>query len=197
MMRLSPLVVPAVLFSCAIAYGETPKMGRDAFSRVDLAARVLSGHAVLVSGFKPDGTVFRFITSGYAPLYGETDAQRKARLAGITDEKWERWLAYLARLADADGSGVVDAQEGKALKDTVYFGITAAQLSKVKSFEVFEDLMDEDEGVVAAALERYPALQAAAERDGMLGLPRLPDHLRRPNRGAASARARPARQRHR
>jgi hypothetical protein len=180
-MRLSILTFSAVMAFPLFAAPETPKMGADAFNSVNFIARVMSGHAVIRSGFEPDGRVFRFITSGYAPLRGETDAQRKARIAEISDEKWQTWLDRFAELADTDGSGVVDTREGKALKDAVYYGLTAAQLSEVKTFERFEELMDDDEDVVAAALERYPSVQEAAEREAIGALPRLPDQFRRPN----------------
>jgi len=66
----------------------------------------------------------------------------------------------------------------------MYFGLTAAQLAEVKSLGELEELLNEDSGVVPAALEGYSVLQAAAERDGMTGLPRLPKQFRRPSPGA-------------
>jgi hypothetical protein len=149
--------------------------------RLEFVASLMSGHVVLQSGLRADGSVYRHILSKECPLRGESEVHRLARIRAVSDATRANWLAYFTKLADLDGSDRVSAKEAKAFKDAIYYGMTAAQLADVKTFEKFEELMDDDDGVVAAALERYPGLREAAERDGMTGLPELPDQFRRPN----------------
>jgi hypothetical protein len=164
------------------ALATTPRLSGDAEQDLDFPASVLSGHAVLRSGRKPDGSIYRHILSAECPIPGETESARLARVRALSDTRKAEWRAYFAKLADVDRSGVVTPEEARALKRAVYYGITAAQLADIKTFEELDALMDDDDGVLAAALELYPIIQEATERDGVKGLPRLPPQFLRPAR---------------
>ncbi len=183
-MRTRPASVSAVLsILCGPVFAQQPGMSEPAARDLGFIAKVMSGHLVIQTKIKPDGSVSRSILSGQCPVSGESKEGRAARIRAISEKTRATWLAYFAKLADSDRSGFVSSEEGRAFKDRIYFALTAAQLNEVKSLEELEALLNEDSGVVPAALEGYPALQAAAERDGMMGLPKLPEQFRRPSPG--------------
>jgi len=177
-------VTAALSILCGPVFAQPPDMSDAAARHLDFIARVMSGHVVIQTRIKPDGSVSRSILSGQCPVSGESKEGRAARIRAISEETRATWLAYFAKLADSDRSGFVSSEEGRTFKDRMYFGLTAAQLAEVKSLGELEELLNEDSGVVPAALEGYSVLQAAAERDGMTGLPRLPKQFRRPSPGA-------------
>jgi hypothetical protein len=155
----------------------TSGMSETAASKLRFVASVMSGHAVIRVKRKADGSLSRSILGAACPLPGEAASDRSARLQAVSEAKREEWLTYFKKLADADGSGFVNSAEGETFERRLHLAFTVAQVPDVKSLDVLAELLDEDRDQLAEDLAAYPKLHATAERDGMKGLPSIPEQL--------------------
>jgi DNA-binding transcriptional ArsR family regulator len=111
----------------------------------------------------------------------ETAEQRLARLRALSDDNRNAWLSYLSKLADDDRSGSVSSDEGTVFRRRAFLGLTAARLPHVQSAAQLAKLIEGDPREVSEDLAAYVLIQAAADRDGMKGLPALSSALVEPS----------------
>jgi hypothetical protein len=142
---------------------------------------VLSGHAVVRFRWTAEGALRRDILSAACPVPEETPDERLLRLGALSEEKRDLWFSYLSVLADSDGSGSVSTAEGELFERRAFTGLTAARLSDLQSAAQLAQFIEEDPLLVAEDLAAYDAIQQAAERDGIHGLPALPSALKGPS----------------
>jgi hypothetical protein len=139
---------------------------------VRMVASILSGGTTFQATPSPDGSMGR---SYGGPLESnlkrsEMQAVRRARAVSL-----EGWTEFLKDHADTDGSGFVSTKEGAALRRRVETALIAVQL-RPGSIEQLSDAVPEA-SQVEGDLAAYGAMRAEAVRQGLQGMPRLPENL--------------------
>ena len=118
----------------------------------------------------------RVTSWGYEPtmcfLPGADEKSRALRQK--IQAKAETWMTYLKKHADADGSGFVTTEEGRALRRKIERGLMAVDLGATFAAEDLARAMNDDPKQVVGDLAAYGRIREAAVRDEMDGMPPLP-----------------------
>jgi hypothetical protein len=145
-------------------------MSEGAAGDVRTVASILSGSSTFRAMRTEDGTLGRSHGSpDDSNLGGERLKEVRARRAA----KHEAWTEYLKERADTDGSGFVSTKEGWDLRRRIETVLVAAQLRPGSFEELQEAIPDASEEDLAA----YAAMRAEAARQGLEGMPALPETL--------------------
>ena len=146
-------------------------MTERAAGDVRTAAGILSGSAHFKATRAADGTLGR--SYGGPVSTGATSLEeQRARLA--RNAASESWGDFLQVQADTDGSGFVSTKEGQALRRMIETAVTAAQL-KITSIDELAKLMPATD--IEEDLAAYSMLRTQALREGLDGMPALPEGL--------------------
>lgn len=139
-------------------------MSESAVGSVGTVATILSGDTTFRATRGEDGSPGR----SYGPPTHATQAVLASRAASR-----EAWTEFLKDQADTDGSGFVSTKEGQALRRRVETGLVAAQLRSGSIQELSEAAPEASEEDLAA----YAAMRAEAVKQGLQGMPALPESL--------------------
>ena len=146
-------------------------MTERAAGDVRMAAGILSGNANFKATRAADGSLGRSYGGPDSPEPASLDELRARRDRAAARESWSDFLQVHA---DADGSGFVSTKEGLAIRRIVETAVAAVQL-KITSIDEMAKL------VSAADLEEdlaaYAALRTQALKEGLDGIPALPEGL--------------------
>jgi hypothetical protein len=144
-------------------------MSESAAGSVRMVASILSGQTTFKTVPSPDGTLGRSYGGPDDSQLGEEgDALRAVRAT-----KLEVWKEFLKDRADTDGSGFVSTKEGWELRQRVETGLVAAQLRPGSIQELYDAVPEASEEGLAA----YAAMRAEAVKQGLEGMPALPESL--------------------
>lgn len=135
-------------------------------------ARILSGADTLVVQQQPDGALRRLYSSAFRPRPG-ADREKLQALEEQTAPKTERWLGFLKKRADADGSGFVSSGEGQLMRDRVELGVIVVQVPELSLDELAKG-MNANRERLAEDLAAYAKLQPDSIEQGLEGMPALP-----------------------
>jgi hypothetical protein len=115
------------------------------------------------------------------------DSSRELRLQFMTERNRleapevraliHRWIQYLKKPADADGSGFVSTVEGRILRRRIELGFVLSQVRTAPSIRELATLLGASPKQLAGDLTAYQKMRDAAIRDGMGGFPALPAGL--------------------
>ena len=95
----------------------------------------------------------------------------------LEDARQDVWAGYLKQVADADGSGFVSTTEARELRTCVELAYLLAQMAKVPTLAELAQSLNEPVAQVTADLAAYLKLRDRTIRDGMKGLPDLPQEF--------------------
>jgi hypothetical protein len=148
-------------------------MSESAAGSVRMVAGILSGSTTFRATPTPDGSVGRSYGSPENP---DLRREEKFKILRTREANREAWTEFLKDYADTDDSGFVSTPEGMALRRQVETGLVAAQLRPV-SIEELYDAVPEEASKVEADLAAYAAMRAEAAKQGLEGMPALPEGL--------------------
>jgi hypothetical protein len=153
-------------------------MTEGAASAIQTAASLASRASILEAKLSPDGkSLGRSYTSAYCPKPGaDPETVRAAREK--TAAKMKVWVDFFKKAADTDGSGFVSTHEGWALRERVELGILAPQVEDVDSVDGLVELLHQDRAQVVEELAAYAKLREGAAKEGLEGMPEVPEYLR-------------------
>ncbi len=147
-------------------------MSESAAGSVRMVASILSGSTTFRATPTPDGSMGRSYGSpGDSNLRGEEKVEvRTTRVA-----KAGAWTEFFKDQADTDGSGFVSTEEGMALRRQVETALVAVQLGPASVEKLYDAVPEASK--VEADLAAYAAMRAEAARQGLEGMPALPEGL--------------------
>ena len=145
-------------------------MSERAAGDVRMMAGILVGDTTFSVRPSPDGSMGRSYGSPAELNVGWKESQAVLRARTV---QREAWAEFLKDQADTDGSGFVSTKEGGALRRRVEAGLVAAQLRPSSSKDLYAAVPD----VSAEDFAAYSAMRAEAVRQGLEGMPPLPESL--------------------
>jgi hypothetical protein len=147
-------------------------MSESAAGSVRMVAGILSGSTTFRATPTPDGSASRSYGS---PDDSKLRTEQKVKARTTRVAKAEAWMAFFKDQADTDRSGFVSTEEGMALRRQVETGLVAVQLRAATIEEIYDAAPEESK--VEADLAAYAAMRAEAAKQGLEGMPALPDGL--------------------
>jgi len=153
-------------------------MTEQAASAIRTAASIVSGASVLTAKPSSDGkSIGRSYTSALCFRPGVDDEKAKALREKIEAER-QVWIDFFKKAADTDGSGFVSSKEGWELRERVELGILAPQIEQAENVDELVELLHQKRDQLVEGLTAYAQLRQGAAKEGLEGLPEIPEYLR-------------------
>jgi len=147
-------------------------MSESAAGSVRMVAGILSGSTTFRATPTPDGSVGRSYGS---PEDSQLRWEEKVKVRTTRVANAEAWTEFFKDQADTDGSGFVSTQEGMALRRQVETGLVAVQLRPASIEQLYD--AGPEASKVEADLAAYAVMRAEAAKQGLEGMPALPEGL--------------------
>jgi hypothetical protein len=146
-------------------------MSESAAGSVRMVASILSGSSTFRAIPTPDGWGLSYGPPENPNLRWE----EKFKTLRTREANREAWTEFLKDYADTDGSGFVSTEEGRVLRRLVETALVAAQLRPASTEELYNVVPEASK--VEADLAAYAAMRTEAAKQGLEGIPALPEGL--------------------